>query len=252
MSNLGMVLLGCVLVGMVAPTAFGADGDGGKDKDDDGDRADTITVVGHGKIGAAPDVAEINVGVATQAVAAKDALAQNSDAMAALHKTIKEFGVAAKDVRTTQLNLYPQYSQPRPNNQWGNEPPRIVGYHVENMVRVTSRDISKLGRLLDALASSGANRIQGISFRIDDDSKMLDEARKRAMADAKHSAELLAGEAGAVLGRPVRIREGVSAAPFPVAPMGRMMAAAAPVPVAPGEVETNVTVEVVYRLLPPK
>jgi uncharacterized protein YggE len=248
MSNLGMVLLGCALVGMASPMALGADGDEGKDRE----QVETITVTGQGKIGAAPDVAEVSVGVVTEAAAAKDALAQNSDAMAGLHRTIKDFGVASKDVQTTSLNLYPQYSQPRPNRQGLNEPPRIVGYRVENLVRVKCRDISKLGRLLDTLASSGANTIHGINFRIDDDSKLLDEARKRAMADARHTAELLAGEAGAVLGRPIRIREGAAPMPFPVAPMGRVMAAAAPVPVAPGEVETNVTVEVVYRLLPPK
>lgn len=248
MSHLGLILGAFVVLGLAAPLALGGEGEASGDRD----RVNTITVVGHGKIGAAPDVAEISVGVVTEAAAARDALAQNSDAMTALHTTLKDFGVAAKDIRTNNLNLYPQYAQPRPNNQGGAEPPRIVGYHVENMVRITSRDIAKLGRLLDALASTGANRIQGISFRIDDDSKMIDEARKRAMADAKHAAELLAGEAGAVVGRPVSIREGGAAAPRPLAPMAMMRGAAAPVPVAPGEVETAVTVDVVYRLLPPK
>jgi len=171
-----------------------------------------------------------------------------------LQGLLKERGVAAKDVQTTQIQVNPQYSQPHP--QPPGQPqaefvPRILGYRVDNSVQVTSRKIPKLGELLDAFVQAGANQIHGIQFRVDEPEKLLDEARRRAMADARRKAELLAGEAGVVLGTPVSIQEeGASRPPpTPYAPrMMGMMAADRSVPVAAGEQEMSVTVQVIYEI----
>src|SRR5918995_52030 len=77
-------------------------------------RLATISVNGNGKISAVPDLAVINVGVATQAPTAQQALAANNEAMTTLQALLKERGVAAKDVQTNQIQVNPQYSQPRP------------------------------------------------------------------------------------------------------------------------------------------
>jgi uncharacterized protein len=220
----------------------------------------TVAVQGTGRISARPDVATINVGVVSQAPSAKEALAANTKAMTQLHEIVNDHGVASKDIQTTQIQVHPQYSQPRPNPRGvpensGEFIPRIVGYRVDNAVQVTARRIDKLGELLDALVQAGANQIHGISFRVDQPETLLDEARKRAMADAKRKAELLAGEAGVVLGPPRSIQdEGVpSEPPRPMLMMGRAtMAAAAPVPIAAGEQELSVSVHVVYELRMPK
>jgi uncharacterized protein YggE len=178
--------------------------------------------------------------------------------MSALVSILKERGVAEKDIQTSQVNVQPQYSQPRPPRPGAESAqefvPRIVSYQVTNMVRVTSRDLTKLGTILDAVVSAGANQIHGISFRIDEPDKLLDQARKQAMADAKHRAELMAGEAGVVVGPPIAIRESEA---VPIAQpmyMGRMaMEAAAPAaPIAAGEQELSVRVDVTYRLVLPK
>lgn len=227
--------------------------------DDDRPLRRTISVTGAGKVSAAPDVADINIGVVTQASTARDALAANTEAMTAVQNVLKERGVATKDIQTTSISVQPRYSQPpqpRPGQAVANEfIPRIVGYDVVNAVQITARDISKLGTILDAVVQTGANRIDGISFRISEPEKLLSVARKNAMGDAKAKADLLAGEAGVVVGLPVSISE---SAAFPVPqPMFRgramaMEAMAAPVPVAGGEQELSVQVSVVYELIPPK
>lgn len=213
-----------------------------------------ISVTGVGKLATIPDQAEIQVGVRTQAPTAGAALAANNEAMNALHAILKERGVASKDVQTTQIQVTPQYSQPNPrrgNENAGEFIPRIVGYRVDNMVRITARKVEKLGELLDALVQAGANQIHGIAFRVDEPEKLLDEARKRAMADAKRKAEILAGEAGVVVGPPLQIdEEGSGSVPpprFGFAPRAMAMAAA-PMPVAAGEQELSVTVRVVYEI----
>lgn len=216
----------------------------------------SISVSGVGKISAAPDVAEIRVGVVTQGATARDALTANNEAMAALIAELKGRGVATKDVQTTNFSVNPRYSQPAP--RLPNQPPvefvpRIVGYDVTNMVQITARDLAKLGVLLDAVVQAGANQMHGIQFRIDEPEKLLDQARKRAMADARRKAEILAGEAGVVAGPPLRIQEaGGLPPPQPMPMMARTMSfrADAAVPVAAGEQDLSVTVHVIYELKP--
>jgi len=221
---------------------------------DDKPETRTISVSGRGKISAPPNVADIQLGVVTQAETARAALSANSEKMAALQATLKERGVASKDVQTTNISVNPRYSQPPPHNP--NQPvreftPRIVGYDVNNTVSVTARDLAKLGELLDAVVTAGANQMHGISFRIDAPEALLDTARKNAMGDAKKKADLLAGEAGVVVGSPLSIvDESSPRPPQPMPMMGRMVkfAAADSVPIAAGEEELTVTVHVVYEL----
>ncbi len=216
----------------------------------------TISVTGTGKVSAEPDVADINVGVVTQASTAREALSANNEAMRALMDTVKERGVAPKDVQTSNINISPQYSQP-PQVQQGQRPqnfqPEIYAYEVTNTVRITVRELSKLGELLDVVVSAGANRMNGISFRIEESAKLLDQCRKSAMSEAKRKAEQLAGEAGVVVGPPLSISE-QGAAPPPPRPMMmyRAMAAESSVPVASGEQELSLSVQVTYELRMPK
>lgn len=223
------------------------------------DKADTrtISVSGTGKVAAPPNVADISVGVITQAATAREALSANSERMTALQNVLKERGVAAKDIQTTQISVNPQYTQPPPfqPGQTNREfVPKIVGYQVQNTVQITSRDLAKLGTLLDAVVEAGANQMYGISFRIDEPGSLLDVARKKAMGDAKKRAELMAGEAGVVVGLPISIRDEAAMPPPPQPRMVAFRAAAAPapVPVAAGEEEMSVTVHIVYELKIPQ
>jgi uncharacterized protein YggE len=219
--------------------------------------ARTLSVIGTGKVSAAPDVAEISVGVVTTENTAKEAVAVNNATMEALQRALKERGVAAKDIETSRLSINPQYAQlppPAPGQQPKDFIPRIVGYQVTNTVKITARDIMKLGTILDAAVEAGANQMYGISFRVDKPEKLLDVARKDAMADAKRKAELMAGEAGMVVGRPTSIREeGAATAPPRPAMFGRQaVGMAAAVPISAGEQELGVSVHVVYELKAPK
>jgi uncharacterized protein YggE len=217
----------------------------------------TISVSGHGKISAPPDLADIGIGVITQASTAREALTANSGQMTAMQAVLKEHGVAAKDIQSTSISVQPQYSQPpplRPGQSQHEFEPKIIGYQVQHMVRITARDLASLGALLDATVEAGANQMHGISFRIREVDALLDAARKKAMADARKKAELLADEARLVVGPPIAIRD--DASPYPsLPPMGGFRTMAAPslsVPVAAGEQELGATVHVLYELKTPK
>lgn len=212
----------------------------------------TISVAGVGEIASAPDVAEINAGVATRAETASAALAANSQAMNAVFEALKARGVAAKDIQTTQLRVDAEYSQPKPGRAQPTDAaefvPRLIGYRVSNQVQVTSRQIPKLGELLDTLVLSGANQINGIAFRVDEPAKLLDEARKKAVADAKRKAQMLADESGVILGPPRTIRETGGAMPMPRPMMMSMRSDRMAAPIAGGEQELTVTVDVIYEI----
>jgi len=226
----------------------------------------TVTVVGQGRISAAPNVATINVGIVARASTAREALSTNNDRMASLQQVVKDRGIPAKDIQTSQFVVQPQYSQPPvqapasplgfpPRQQSDNYVSKLIGYQVQNHVRITARDVTKLGPLLDAVVAGGANQVYGVDLRTDDDS-LLYEARKRAMADAKKKADVLAGEAGMVIGLPISMQEAYPyAVSAPAAPTGIGYGLAAPtssVPISAGEQETTVSISVVYELKSPK
>lgn len=202
-----------------------------------------ITVTGLGEIAAAPDMARVNLGVEVTSRTAGDALAENSKRVTALIDVLRAAGIAEKDMQTTQLNLHPRWEQ---RNNSGT-PPRVIGYTAQNMLQLRIRAIDQLGEVLDQVTRAGSNRINHIGFELSDPAPLLDEARRQAVANARHKAELLAGAAGVVLGDVISINEG-GARSNPAPRAHARMEAAMAVPIAEGEISTRASVTIVYEL----
>lgn len=205
----------------------------------------TIRVTGEGSASAAPDLATVQTGVVTQSANAKDALAANNKAMESILSAVKSHRVAAKDVQTSQFNVHPVYK----HDAQGRTQPEIVAYQVTNQIQVRVRKLANLGEVLDALVQAGSNQVSGVSLSLADPTPILDEARTRAIADAKRRAQLYAKAAGVRVGKVQTIDEQTARRPAPH-PLGRQVAVemAAAVPVATGEDEYRVTVDVVFVL----
>ena len=234
MSRLGLVVLLTATLGSWACAPMGS-------PDGMPRRPATVTVSGAGTVAAAPDLAEITIGVVTQALTGAQALAANSQAMERLLQALGGLGIAARDIQTTNISVSPLR---RPDGQ----PPEITGYEVSNQVRVKVRDLARLGRVLDQQVGQGANLVYGIRFGLQEPAPRLDEARKLAMADARRRAELYATTAGLKLGRVVAVQEAGAASPRPEMAPRVMMSAA--VPVVPGEQEIQASVIVTFTLEP--
>ena len=198
----------------------------------------SITVTGQAETSATPDVAQVTVGVTTEAASPSEALAMNTDAMTQLMETLKNSGIEKKSIQTAHFNVSPKYVN-EPNRD-----PKIVGYQVTNQVRADVKDIAKLGEVLDQLVTVGANQMNGISFDVSKAETLKDDARKEAMANALRRAKLYAAAAGAEVGEIVQIAEEVSMpAPRPVmlAKARAMAAEAAPVERGSQDLEARVT-----------
>src|SRR5882757_7124454 len=202
----------------------------------------TISVTGEAQLSVPPDLAQIDGGVATDAKTAREASETNNAAMGKVLLALKSAGIDEKDFQTSRLSLQPQYA---PNRSGPNA---VVGYQASNRVTVKLRDVTKVASVIDTLVAAGANNIGGINFMVSAASKLLDDAREQAIADARRKAEIYAKAAGVTLGSPVSISE--EGAPGPT-PFRRMAAgAAASAPVAQGEETLQVTVSVSWAIKP--
>jgi uncharacterized protein YggE len=167
-----------------------------------------ITVTGEATVAAAPDAAQIRIGVSSQGKTARAASDANVKDMTVVLAAIKESGVADRDIQTTSLSLQPQYD---PNKTGA---ARLIGFQANNQITVKIRDIGQLPNILDRAISAGANEMSGIEFVVSEQSKLLDKARAEAIADARRKAELYANAAGMKVGRVMSISE-EGAAPQP-------------------------------------
>jgi uncharacterized protein YggE len=212
----------------------------------DGPPPRLITVSGEGEVKTRPDTAIISTGVVTEATTAKEALARNNTAMAAVIAALRNAGVAEDDIQTSDFSVSPKYPPYQPNQTTA---PRIVGYTVSNQVTARVKDLKKLGAILDTLVQAGSNQIHGISFDVDEPKPLLGEARKKAVADARAKAELYAAAAGVSLGKVVQISEAAAVMP-PPQPMFRReaMAADASVPIAAGQQTIAANVTIIYEI----
>jgi uncharacterized protein YggE len=198
-----------------------------------------ISVTGEATISVAPDVAQIEAGVTSDAKTAREASETNNTAMDKVLQALKAAGVDAKDIQTSRLSLQPQYA---PNRS----PAAVTSYRASNRVTVRLRDVTKVAGTIDTLVGAGATDIGGINFMVSQASKLLDDAREKAVADARRKAEIYAKAADVTLGAPLSISE--EGAPGPVF-RGKMAAAPmAATPVAQGEETLSVSVSVSWAI----
>jgi uncharacterized protein YggE len=204
-----------------------------------------LNIVGSAEVHAAPDAALVMTGVLTEGDTAAAALKANSATLAKVVEVIRSSGVEAKDLQTSGLSLAPRYQLDKLSS---GDRQRIIGYTAVNEISVRVRDLAKVGDLLDKATAAGANRIDGIEFVISNQEGLLDDARQKAVADAKGKADLYARAAGFTLGKVMSLTEEAVPSPRPMARAMAVSGAAAPVPVEPGEMTLSVRVRVVWSL----
>lgn len=209
----------------------------------------SITVTAEGKALASPDLAELSFSVVSQGKNPEELTDNNNQKMTAAAKFVKSEGIAEKDMKTTSYSLQPNY-QYNPTTQRN----FITGYNLTQTLTIKVHDLSKVAKIIAGLTPLGVNQIGGVNFSIEDENKVLSEARKDAFKKAQVKAEEMAEAAGTTLGSVVSVSESTSG-PIPyyaAAPMmekfGRGAASVAAPTIEPGTSEVKLNVQVVYEL----
>jgi uncharacterized protein YggE len=202
----------------------------------------TIKVVGEATVNVKPDLAELDVGVVSQAQSAAAAAAENARKMEKIIAALKKEVAAGGEVKTVSYNVGQRYGRPMP----GQETPPIVGYTVTNVVRARIPDINAVGRVADLALKQGANDIQRVVFSLKDPEPPHAEALRAAAVKARAHANALAASMGLKLGPVVSLTEGGPAG-IPMMEMEAMkVRAAASTPIEAGALEMHATVTAVF------
>jgi uncharacterized protein YggE len=197
-----------------------------------------VQAVGNAMLSAKPDQAMIQLSVVTTAVSATDASNQNASQVAAVLAALNGLLGPNANIQTLSYSLNPNYNNPQ------NGQPVLTGYTAQNTVQVTLTDLSLIGKVIDTGIQSGANRVQGLQFGLQNDQPIRTQALKAATVQAKANADAMAAGLGLTTGAIVSIQEGSTASPVPFSLATAV--AATPTPIVTGvvNIQANVTIQV--------
>ncbi|MBU2028552.1 SIMPL domain-containing protein [Patescibacteria group bacterium] len=161
-----------------------------------------VTVYGQGKVEYQPDEATVTLGVQVDKVwSAEGALRQLNDKIARIMEAEKALGISETDIKTGSYNLSPQYD-------YNDGVSSVAGYNANQNLIIKVKNIiedkDKTSRVIAAASGAGANQVLGVEFKPSDLDSLKQEARIKAITDAKSKAPALfkASEvkAGKILG----------------------------------------------------
>jgi len=214
----------------------------------------TITVSATGEISARPDLAIISFSVVTEAVTVSEAMEENSSKMNQIIAFAKEQGIEEKDLKTIGFNIYPRYEWRKQGVYWPYpEGERaLVGYEINQTLQVKIRDMEKIGVIIQGATNLGVNQLGNLSFSIDNEDGLKEQAREQAIDEAKAKAKELASQLGVRLIKITNFSEsGYSPVPrydsYAKSAVG-MGGGEAPPEIATGENEISITVSITYEI----
>ena len=214
----------------------------------------TISVVGEGKASVAPDMLVINVSISELASTTELAQKQADDKITKLKVILKAADIADKDIKTTNVNSYPEYDWSNANGR------KLLWYRVQQSLTINVSGESfadKWGNIVTQISKIGGVNVDNTYFDLKDKVAAYQGARDKALTDAKAKAEQLAKASGVTLGKPVMITDNTSSYNPPIyyanAEAEGMWAVASDVAtpstsLSPGETEVTINVNVMYQI----
>ncbi len=211
---------------------------------------DRFSVNGSGIVYAKADIANITVGLKTGTKkSAAEATADSTEKMNRIIKSLNDLSIEEKDIKTADYSLNPVYNWLEGKGQV------LQGYEVTQNVSVKVRDLTKIGDVIAKTTEQGANQIGNVSFTIDDEYELKNEARELAIQKAKEKAQLIAEQTGMKLGEVKSVYENADiSSPIPMYANAKMdlevsnQAALAIPSIQTGQNEIKVEVTLVYEV----
>ncbi|MDD5397264.1 MAG: SIMPL domain-containing protein [Candidatus Moranbacteria bacterium] len=243
MQKINALLIGLVVVA-VGAVLIVALVTAGKNKEQD-----RFLVLGSGIVNAKADIANINVGLKTGAKkTAAEATQEATLKMNNIIEALKNLKVDEKDIKTSDYNLNPVYNWTDGKGQ------ELVGYEVAQTLTLKIRDLNNISEVIARTTEQGANQIGNISFTIDDEFALKNQARELAIEKAQEKAAMIAKQSGMKLGSIKNVVENENQDVRPVFANAKMDASAsgnAPLPapsIQTGQNEIRVDVTLTYEV----
>jgi hypothetical protein len=205
----------------------------------------TIQVTGEATITTDPDKAEIFLGAQTDAVTAKDAQEMNAAVLATIRSKLFAAGIQVDDIQTSQFSVSPRYSYFEGNQT-------LIGYTTVHILKISTKNLDRVGNYIDAAVDGGANRVDSVSFTLSTEKELSvrNQALKQASQNAIDKANSLASGFGVTKGKITKISESY----VNVIPYQRYLASAAvggtnvPTEISPAQVQVQASVSAVFEL----
>lgn len=153
-------------------------------------REKVISVTGTATSSVEPDLLVITFGMENQEISAKEALAGNSISMTAVVEAVKSVGISENEISTSRISIYPVYdSIVDPKTERRSQ--ELVGYRVTNTIIIETPQLGKAADIIDNAVSSGANRVDNVSFTLSPEKQLSvkDDLIGQAILNAKTKAE---------------------------------------------------------------
>lgn len=203
-------------------------------------KTDVFTVSGEGSVNGQPNLANITVGVEATGSTVKQAQEQINSNINKISQAIKSLGVSSQDIQTSNYNIYPSFNQDQ----------KISGFRASTDLAVKIKDLSQVNSVIDSATANGATNVSGVSFDIDDKSKLEDQAREKAVDQAKQKADRASKIAGFRLGRIINYSEDTSQLiPPPRTSLMSADAGSAKTKIEPGSSQVRITVTLSYEII---
>ncbi|PIT88311.1 MAG: hypothetical protein COU29_00780 [Candidatus Magasanikbacteria bacterium CG10_big_fil_rev_8_21_14_0_10_36_32] len=208
----------------------------------------TVSINGLGKVTGDNNIAVTSIGYSNTDKEVAKAQTSNKQVMDQVVAELKSLKIEDKDLQTN-YTIYPEYD-------YTEKGAVLKGYKVTNTVTIKIRDLSKINVVLSLAGKYGANEVVGLNFTIDDTSNLKDQARNKALVDAKNKAAILAQSLGVRLGGVVSYNEYESGDDnyykYSAYSGGIGGGEMAPAVVSSGSKDVIMNVNVVYEILPKK
>ena len=209
-------------------------------KDNDRHNQQTVKVTGEATLQATPDQAIITLGVQTENVDPKIAQQENSQTISEIIEVLKELGINESNIKTSDYRMDPQYNYVEGKEVFKN-------YKVQHMLQIKTKDIQKVGSIVDAAVKQGANSVSNVRFSLANSESYYNQALTIALNNAHEKAMTLTRAIDVPLHPiPVGMEEITTAAP-PVVYQTTSFVKASTTPIMPGELQITATVRVEYK-----
>jgi len=170
---------------------------------------ETTTVTGSADSQEKSQIASFTAGATAIKDDKQEAINEVNGKVEALVSSLKNFGIAEKDIKTENLSIYQDQET---YYEDGRQKTRPGQWRVSNSISITLHDVDKASDLAELLAAGGATNVYGPNFSLDDTSQAEQDLLEQAIENAKQKAEIIATASGRKLGKVINVTEGYQSA----------------------------------------